>query len=76
MKCKDNSKFCINIKMYKTICVIKRIKRDKTGIIVNNMIWEEANLSEHFKLFVHEESKVNINSIFNMLNSYSKLQGD
>ena len=25
---KDNSKFCINIKMYKTICV-KRIKRDK-----------------------------------------------
>ena len=56
--------------MYKTICV-KRIKRDKTGIIVN-MIWKEANLLEHFKLFVHEESKVNINSTFNMLNSYSK----
>ena len=70
MKCKDNRKFCINIKMYKTICV-KRIKRDKTGIIVN-MIWREANLLEHFKLFVHEESKVNINLTFNMLNSYSK----
>ena len=74
MKCKDNSKFCTNIKMYKTICV-KRIKRDKTGIIVN-MIWREANLLEHFKLFVHEESKVNINSTFNMLNSYSKFQGN
>lgn len=62
--------------MYKTICVVKRIKRDKTGIIVNNMIWEEANMSEYFKLLVHKKSKVNINSIFNMLNSYSKLQGD
>ena len=40
------------------------------------MIWEEANMSEHFKLLVHEKSKVNINLIFNMLNSYSKLQGD
>ena len=38
MKCKDNSKFCINIKMYKTICVIKRIKRDKTGIIDANKV--------------------------------------
>lgn len=55
MKCKDKSKFCINIKMYKT--VVKRIKRDKTGIIVNNMIWEEANMSEYFKLLVHKKRK-------------------
>lgn len=52
--------------------MLLRESREKTGIIVSNMIWEEANCSEHFKALVQEESKVNINLIFNKLNSYGK----
>lgn len=56
--------------------VIKRMKGDKTEI-VDNMIWEGDNYSQNIlRPLLRRRAKVNIDSIFDKLKSYSKLQAD